>query len=156
MSYMRPVSPLDWFYGITKSYVIGTDKPNSEDIKIEDWGDKYEDDISFVELIGTFIERECGDSEYADKVVRVLSKKLGCDSLLRPRKLSWEEFDIEHKILHSTLRFGETAACSLEAIEDGVREKLSDSETIEFMRERRHYVDTIKYYRNKYTEDDSE
>jgi hypothetical protein len=145
---MRPVSPLDWFYGITKSYVIGTNKPNSEDIKIEDWGDKYEDDISFIELIGTFIERECGDSEYADKVVRILSKKLGYDHLLRPRKLSWKEFDAEHKILHETLEFGEVAACSLETINDGIKENLSDSEIIELMIEQRCFVDAIKYYRN--------
>ena len=156
MSYMRPVSPLDWFYGITKSYVIGANKPNSEDIMIEDWGDKYEDDISFVELIGTFIERECGDAEYADKVVRVLSKKLGCEHFLRTHKLSWREFEAERKVLHETLEFGESAACSLEAIDDGIREKRLDSEIIEFIRDRRHYVDTIKYYRNKLSEDDTE
>jgi hypothetical protein len=149
MSYMRPVSPLDWFYGITKSYVIGTNKPNSEDTIIEDWGDIYEDNPSFIELIGTFIERECGDSDYSDKVVRTLSKKLECDHFLRPHKLSWEEFDVEHKNLHETLEFGEIAACSFEAIEDGIKERLSDAEILERIDEHRHYVDTIKYYRSR-------
>jgi len=149
MSYMRPVSPLDWFYGITKSYVIGTNKIGSDDTKIEDWGDSYENNPSFIELIGTFIERESGDQEYADKIVRILSKKLECDSLLRPRKLSWEEWEAEREILSISLEFGETAMCSLEAIEDGVRENLTDLEIIEIIKEQRKFVDTIKYYRGK-------
>jgi hypothetical protein len=146
---MRPVSPLDWFYGITKSYVIGTNKPNSKDIRIEDWGDTYEDNMSFIELIGAFIERECGDSKYADKVVRILSKKLGCDHLLRPHKLSWKEFEKEQEALHATLEFGEIAACSFEAIESGVRENLSDLEILDLIKEQRHFVDMVKYYRNR-------
>ena len=84
MSYQRYGYPLHYFKtGKSESYVFlhcgynGDSEPFMEDYK-----DKYNDDKSFVELIGNIIEHET-TSEYALKIVNVLSKKLGIDSELK-------------------------------------------------------------------------
>ena len=74
--------------GFTKEYVF-LSAPGKEGEKdfIEDYNSKYEDNKSFCELIGEFVERITKDEEYAFKIVKILAKKLKCDKdlLKKPR-----------------------------------------------------------------------
>jgi hypothetical protein len=90
---MRSPYPLEHFYGITESYVYH----NGDGV--EDYGDDYENNPSFIELIGRFIESGTGDEKYANKIVKVLAKKLGCEHLLREHPLTRKERAIEDKML---------------------------------------------------------
>lgn len=73
VSYMRSPYPLRHFKGESKSYVY------HNGAFVEDYGDGYENNESFIELIGRFIERETGDEAYAMKIMKVLSEKLGVE-----------------------------------------------------------------------------
>jgi hypothetical protein len=79
MSYMRYNHPLRWFKGNSESYVF----PTSSNGSIEDYRDGYENNCSFVELIGRITLHETNDATYADKIVRILAKKLNIYHNLR-------------------------------------------------------------------------
>lgn len=96
MSYMRSPYPLEHFYGITESYVF----PHTSGF-VEDYGDSYHNNPSFIELIGRFVRDATGDEEYSDKLIRVLAKKLGCDHLLRDHFMTYEERKAEEKMLEN-------------------------------------------------------
>lgn len=70
MSYMRTSYPLKYFKGESKSYVF------FDGYSIMDYGDKYDDDKSFIELIGRIVLRETNDKEYAEKIIKTLAKKM--------------------------------------------------------------------------------
>ena len=95
MSFMRWGYPLTYFKkGESSSYVYSS---SIKDGKIEDYDDAYENNESFVELIGTFIRRETGDEEYAWKIVRILAKKLGIEDNLREKPLDTNGWLEEYK-----------------------------------------------------------
>lgn len=74
---MRCGYPLRYFStGETKSYVFSDGK------NITDYADDYEDNKSFCELIGNFVERATGDEKYAFKIVKILAKKMKVDNSL--------------------------------------------------------------------------
>jgi hypothetical protein len=81
MSYLRHGTPLSWFLGESKAYVYMGER-------IVDYSNDYEDLPTLIELVGTFIERECNDKEFATKIVRLLAEKLGVAGRLRERRLT--------------------------------------------------------------------
>lgn len=78
---MRTGHPLKHFMGESKYYIFPT--VCGDDSHIEDYGESYDDLPSLVELLGTFIKRESGDEEYADRMVLILSDKLNITSSLK-------------------------------------------------------------------------
>lgn len=87
MSYMRMGYHLKYFKtGKTSSYVFPTEYKNKN--YVEDYGDKYKDNKSFIELIGTFVRNETENEEYAWKIVKILAKKLKVDKDLRKKPLT--------------------------------------------------------------------
>jgi len=95
MSYLRYGHPLEYFRnGVSNLYVYlhcGDSEYGIKDF-VEDYGDDYKDDKSFIELIGRFIAHETGDEKYAWKMVTVLAKKLGVEKDLREKPLSSDEY----------------------------------------------------------------
>ena len=89
MSYMRVGYPLKYFKkGITESYVFSAQANLKGDVYIEDYGDEYKDNKSFIELIGTFVRNATQNEEYAWKIVKILAKKLKVDKDLRKKPLT--------------------------------------------------------------------
>lgn len=79
MSYMRFGYKHRWFKtGKSDLYVF----PHVDGF-VEDYGADYKDDRSLIELIGTIIWRETENERYANKIVKVLAKKLGLEKDLR-------------------------------------------------------------------------
>jgi len=79
MSYQRWGYPLEWFKtGESKSYVFC-----HVDGFVEDYNDTYDDDKSFCELIYRIVLCETEDKKYAEKILRVLAKKLGIEDELK-------------------------------------------------------------------------
>lgn len=86
---MRYGYPLKYFKnGASESYVYDSSSTNA----IEDYGDKYNDNRSFCELIGTFIRRATDDEKYTWKMVKILAKKLGVEDDLREKPLDSDEW----------------------------------------------------------------
>jgi hypothetical protein len=85
---MRWGYPLEYFKtGESKSYVFC-----HVDNYVEDYNDKYDDNKSLIELLGTIIYAETKDQKYAWKVVKILAKKLGVEKDLRERPLGSDEW----------------------------------------------------------------
>ena len=59
---MRIGYPLQYFNGKSQSYVYG-----SVGDYVEDYGDDYEDNCSFIELIGSIVVQETEDLKYSKK-----------------------------------------------------------------------------------------
>jgi len=79
MSYQRWGYKLSYFKnGKSENYVYC-----HCDGYVEDYGSKYKDNKSLIELLGTIIEQETQDPKYAWKMVKILAKKLGVDKDLR-------------------------------------------------------------------------
>jgi hypothetical protein len=96
MSYIRCGSPLARFTGESESYVFGTcnnpelGKKSYEELHkdgdcefcyTEDYGDSYNNNPSFIELISRIVARQT-NKEYAAKICRTLAAKLGCTDKL--------------------------------------------------------------------------
>lgn len=108
MSYMRNGYPLKHFKGLSKYYVFLGSYPTKEGYKkykkgkkltdkdyenhIQDYDAKYEDNLSFIELIGKFIERETKDEKYALKIMTILAKKLKVKQHMRKKQISDKEY----------------------------------------------------------------
>lgn len=95
MSYCRYGGFLDFFYGTSTIYVIGTSAEGGDNT-IDDFGTRYSDNLSLIDLIGNMIYRETGDSKYAEKIARILATRMGCANKLRAHKLTsdeWHEMD---------------------------------------------------------------
>jgi len=76
---MRYGMPLKFFKDSkSKYYIFLSDKG------IVDYDCDYSDNKSFCELIYKFILYETHDEEYAKKILKILAKKLGIDSELKP------------------------------------------------------------------------
>jgi hypothetical protein len=58
---------------------------------VEDYKATYDDNKSFIELVGSIIERET-TPEYAWKIVKILAKKLGLEKELRDAPLTEDDF----------------------------------------------------------------
>jgi len=116
MSYQRMGYPLTYFEGESKSYVFVSSYPKKGTLKkykagkkfkngdyegyVEDYKDIYKDNCSFIELIGTIIRRETEDKEYAEKIIKVLAKKLKVEHKLRKKPLTANQWlDLTHKRL---------------------------------------------------------
>lgn len=111
MSYMRMGWALEYFKGKTKSYVFVGGYPTKEGMKkrkagkkltekdyidvVQDYGDRYKDNASFCELIRTFVSRQTGDEKYADKIMKVLAKKLRVEHKLRKKPLTFKQHSKE-------------------------------------------------------------
>ena len=76
MSYIRCAWPLRYFRGRSTLYVYGSTRG------IEDYDTDYSDNESFCELIGVFVREATGDEKYAEKMIRVLAKKVGIERRL--------------------------------------------------------------------------
>lgn len=88
MSYLRPGHELEWFKDTSQEYVfLCADEKEG----VEDYNSRYSHNPSLCELIGHFILRQTGDAKYADKMVRVLAAKLGCEDKLRKHRLTLKE-----------------------------------------------------------------
>lgn len=109
MSYMRSPYPLRHFRDYSRSYVFGY-----SDHEIEDYGDKYENNPSLIELLGTFIRRSTGDKTYAEKMMRILAGKLNCLYKWRDCPLTDDEDAIEQNMLHNAFEHGGKALNALE------------------------------------------
>lgn len=114
---MRCGYPLKYFKGNSKSYVFVGSFPTKEcmikykkgkklkdpsdyEEYVEDYGDNYRDNASFCELIGTIVGRETNDKEYAEKIMKILAKKLRVEHKLRKKPLTTDQwFDLTHKNL---------------------------------------------------------
>lgn len=92
MSFQRLGHPLEYFKGKSESYVY-----LRYDNKIYDYGDTYDDNASFAELLVHMVEWQTRDQEYAWKIAGVLAKKLNIKR--RPHKLTDKEYDNEQKKL---------------------------------------------------------
>mgnify|MGYP001767709757 CR=1 FL=1 len=79
MSYIRCAWPLRYFKGRSTLYVYGSSDG------IEDYDTDYSDNESFCELMGNFVESATGDARYAEKMVRILAKKIGIENRLLPK-----------------------------------------------------------------------
>lgn len=89
MSYIRPGHALEWFKDVSHEYVfLSAGNPEH----VEDYGSKYEHNPSLCELLHNIILRETGDRKYADKMLHVLAKKLGCEDKLRKHQLTQKEY----------------------------------------------------------------
>ena len=87
MSYMRMGCPLKYFKGESKSYVY-YDVGNF----VEDYNDRYTENASFCELIGTLVSRAThNDEKYARKIMKILAKKLRVSRKLRKKPLTTEQ-----------------------------------------------------------------
>ena len=95
MSYLRYGYPLKYFKGFSDSYVY-----LHNDGYIEDHNDKYQDTVSFADLMGVIILRETGDKKYAWKMVKILAKKLGIEDKLRDEPLNENTFFVEMSKLY--------------------------------------------------------
>ena len=80
MSYIRAGHDLHWFKGVSTEYVF-----DAVDGGVEDYDSEYNDNASFCELIGLIVLKLSRDKQYADKIVRVLAKKLGIEHELRKK-----------------------------------------------------------------------
>lgn len=98
---MRTGWPLKYFKGETQNYVFPYSYKNKKGetiIEVEDYGDQYEDNASFIELIGKIIIRETGDKEYGIKIMKILAKKLKVP--MRKKPLTTEQiFDEMEKLM---------------------------------------------------------
>lgn len=90
--------PLDYFKGISSSYVFPTSGNT-----IEDYGDTYDDDANFADLILNIIQREVKDDAFTWKIASILAKKLNITDKLRDHKLTYEELETEMKNIRSDL-----------------------------------------------------
>ncbi len=153
---MRSPYPLRWFRDFSRSYVYPT---LLEDNKIEviDYGDEYENNPSFIELLGRFVERVTGDEKYTVKVMRILAEKFGCAHKMRDHKLTSEENKIEEKLLHMALGHAEKAENALMYadhvyIDPGDEEFEWDVAESVFMRGHLEHDDYIRYLNKKLRE----
>lgn len=90
MSFQRYNYPLIYFDGKSKSYVFPTSFKGKD--YIEDYGDIYKDNVSFIELIGKYVRMATDNQEYSEKIIKILAKKLRVEHKLRKKPLTDKEF----------------------------------------------------------------
>jgi hypothetical protein len=100
MSYMRVGYPLRYFMGLTESYIWRTD-----DNIVEDYGDNYKNNPSFIELIGRYVKMATKDEKYFMKIMKILATKLDCSDKMRDHELTYEENKEEEKMLDNIRLF---------------------------------------------------
>ena len=106
---MRNGYPLKYFKGMSQSYVFLCSYPTKEGYKkhkkgkklkypedydsfVQDYDDKYKDNLSFIELIGKIIEHETKDEKYALKIMTILAEKLKVKQHMRKKPLTFDQW----------------------------------------------------------------
>ena len=89
---MRPGHPLKYFKGTSKYYVFLSSGSDKHPDYVEDYDVEYDDNCSFIELIGNIVRSETKDDKYALKIMEILARELKVKQHMRKKPLTFNEW----------------------------------------------------------------